>query len=110
MCMVYPIFHFSMLESATLNLFEGQTLPPLSPVIIQDEENYKILEIINSKIDSCQWKSCNVKCLVWFLGYEGTTDEYDCVYATDLNTPDLMDEFHARYPNKHGPWMNQLST
>ena len=100
---VHPVFHISMLEPATPNSFEGRTLPALPPVIIQDEENYEISEILDSRIDGCRRKSCNIKYLVRFLGYEGTMDEYDWVYTMDLNAPDLMDEFHPRYPDKPGP-------
>ena len=48
---IHPVFHVSMLEPATPNSFEGQTLPAPPPVIIQDEENYEISEILDSRID-----------------------------------------------------------
>ena len=103
---VHPVFHISMLEPATPNSFEGRSLPPPPPVIIQDEENYEILEILDSRIDGRRKKSCNVKYLVRFLRYEGTTNEYDWVYATDVNAPpDLVDEYHTKYPDKPGPWI-----
>ena len=53
MCGIHPVFHVSMLEPSTPNEFPNQTetLPP--PIIIDGEMEFKILEILDSKIDKC---------------------------------------------------------
>ena len=59
---VHPVFHISMLEPAFLNEILNcvQSPPPL--VDIEGELEYKISEIIDSKIDKC-W-SCKLLYLV----------------------------------------------
>jgi hypothetical protein len=99
--MVHPVFHISMLEPATINQFEDRTPPAPDPVMIDDEENYELDAILDSKID--KRRKCKLQYLVKWMGYEGTGQDTDWVLATELNAPDLLEEFHRKYPNKPGP-------
>ena len=45
------MFHVSMLEPATPNIFQQHSKPPPAPVIIDGEPEYEISKIVNSKID-----------------------------------------------------------
>jgi hypothetical protein len=47
---VHPVFHVSMLEPSTLNSIPNR-IQPLSPVIIDEEPEYKISKILDSKLD-----------------------------------------------------------
>ena len=48
---VHPVFHVSMLELSTLNSVPNciQPLPPL--ITVNEELEYEISEILNSKLD-----------------------------------------------------------
>ena len=70
---VYPVFHVSMLESATSNTFSEKIQPTPAPVIIDREPEYKISQIVDSKIDHQQ--VCKLLYKVISLGYEDTRDE-----------------------------------
>jgi len=48
---VHPMFYISMLKSATSNTFQQCSKPPPAPVIINEEPEYKISKIVDSKID-----------------------------------------------------------
>ena len=51
---VHPVFYVSMLEPAMFNSFSERTQLVSAPVIIDREPEYKILQIVDSKIN-CQW-------------------------------------------------------
>ena len=51
MCSVYPVFHVSMLEPTTSNTFSKRIQLASAPVIIDREPEYKISQIVDSKID-----------------------------------------------------------
>ncbi|KXN82639.1 hypothetical protein AN958_02348 [Leucoagaricus sp. SymC.cos] len=50
---VHPIFHVSMLEPSTPNLFLTCSTPPPAPVIIDGEPKFEITCIVDSKINQC---------------------------------------------------------
>jgi len=62
-----------MLEPATHNTFQQHSEPPLVPVIIDREPEYKISKIVNSKID-CQ-RACKLLYKVIWLGYKDTNND-----------------------------------
>src|SRR3979490_2814931 len=51
---VHPVFHVSMLEPATPNTIPNRVQSPPPPVEINGEVEYKIAEILDSKVDRCQ--------------------------------------------------------
>ena len=53
MCSVHPVFHVSMLEPITSNTFSERIQLASALVIIDREPEYKISQIVDSKID-CQ--------------------------------------------------------
>jgi hypothetical protein len=58
---VYPVFHVSMLEPSTPNFVPNRIQPP-PPVIIDEDLEYKISEILDSKLDK-RW-ACKLLYLV----------------------------------------------
>jgi len=48
---VHPVFHVSMLEPATSNTFSKRIQPAPTLVIIDGKPEYKISQIVDSKID-----------------------------------------------------------
>ena len=70
---IHPVFHISMLEPSTPNEFLNQTETPPLPIIIDRETEFKISEILDSKID--KHHKCKLQYLVKWSGYEGTDEE-----------------------------------
>ena len=96
MCSVHPVFHMSMLESATSNIFSERIQPAPTPVIIDGEPEYKISQIVDSKIDCRQ--ACKLLYKVIWLGYEDTGDKSEWITISELShTADLVSNFHIAY-------------
>ena len=92
-----------MLEPATLNPIPDQVQPPPLPIIVDDEPEFKISKILNSKIDNHHhaWK---LLYLVHWTGYEGTDEETSWILTSELgHTSKLIVDFHAAYLAKPGP-------
>ena len=99
---VHPVFHVSMLEPITSNTFSERIQLASAPVIIDREPEYKISQIVDSKIDCRQ--ACKLLYKVIWLGYEDTGDESEWIPASKLtHATDLVSDFHIAYPTKPGP-------
>jgi hypothetical protein len=102
---VHPVFHVFMLELSTPNSIPNHIQPPPPPVIIDKEPEYKISEILDSKLDKRQ--ACKLLYLVRWSGYEGTDEETSWILANKLgHASEIVSEFHLHYPNKPGPLPN----
>jgi hypothetical protein len=96
---VHPVFHVSMLELSTPNSVLNCIQPPPSLVIIDEEPEYEISEILNSKLDK-RW-ACKLLYLVRWSGYEGTDEETSWILANKLGyASKIVSKFHLHYPNK----------
>ena len=103
LCTVHPMFHVWMLEPTTLNVIPNCVQPPLPPISVDGEPEYKIAEVLDSKMDN--WCSkCKLLYLVHWTGYAGTNEETSWILALELeNVPELISDFHQSYPAKPGP-------
>ena len=102
---VHPVFHISMLEPSTPNTLPNRIQPPPPPVIVDEELEYEISEILDSKLD--KWRACKLLYLVRWSGYGGTDEETSWIPATELgHASEVVSKFHLRYPNKPGPLPN----
>jgi Chromo (CHRromatin Organisation MOdifier) domain len=102
---VHPVFHVSMLEPSTLNSVLNRIQPPLPPVIIDEEPEYKISEILDSKLDKRQ--ASKLLYLVQWSRYEGTDKETSWIPANKLrHASKIVSQFYLHYPNKPGPLSN----
>ena len=91
-----------MIEPAAPNPFLGQNSIPNPLLIIDEEPEYEISLILDSKIDK-QYK-CKLQYLVQWTGYEGTDEETSWLLASELpHTSELISDFHQAYPNKPRP-------
>src|SRR6266540_2369877 len=70
---VHPVFHVSMLKPHTSSSILNHTKLPSAPVKVDSELEYKIAEILDTKID--KRRCCKLLYLVKWLGYEGTNEE-----------------------------------
>ena len=103
---VHPVFHVSQLEPATPNTIPNWTQPPPPPVEVDGELEYEVSEILDSKID-CRRNSCKLLYLVHWARYKKTNEETSWLLATELgNASELVEDFHAKYPDKPGPLNN----
>ena len=91
-----------MLECHMPSSIPNYTEPPSVPVEVEGELEYKIAEILDTKVD--KHRHCKLLYLVKWLGYKGTDEEISWLSTDKLgHAPDLVKDFHHRYPNKPGP-------
>jgi Chromo (CHRromatin Organisation MOdifier) domain len=102
---VHPVFYVSMLELSTPNSVPNRIQPPPPPVIIDEEPEYKISKILDSKLD--KRRACKLLYLVQWSGYEGTDEETSWILANELrHASEIVSKFHLRYPSKPSPLPN----
>src|SRR6266481_1310406 len=100
---VHPVFHVSMLEPAFPNPIPDRVQPPPPPILVNDEPEFEISEILDSKIDNRR-RACKLLYLVRWTGYEGTNEETSWILMSELgHASELVTDFHASYPAKPGP-------
>ena len=103
---VHPVFHVSQLEPETPNTIPNRVQPPPPPIEVDDNFEYEISEILDSKLD--KRRKCKLLYLVRWTGYEGTDQETDWLSATELeHAAELIQDFHKSHPDKPGP-LNSL--
>src|SRR5258708_2167265 len=80
-----------------------QRTTPL-PIELNGEMEYKLSEILDSKLDHCFKTGDMLHYLICWVGYEGMDEETSWVAASNLaNSPDLCTSFHQWYPQKPRP-------
>src|ERR1700720_1876536 len=96
---VHPVFHVSQLELLTPITIPNRIQPPPPPVEVDDDIEYEIAEILDSKLD--QRRKCKLLYLVQWAGYEGTDQEIDWLVTTKLtHASELVANFHSANPSK----------
>ena len=94
---IHPVFHVSLLEPYHPNTLPGRTTPPPVPVTIDNDLEYEVNEILDSK-----WLHRRLYYLVDWIGYPPSERSWEP--ATHLqHAQDLVQEFDRKYPNKPGP-------
>jgi transposase InsO family protein len=91
---IHDVFHASLLESFVPSGLPKRTLPPPPPVVIDDETEYEVEEILDSKLIRKK-----LHYLVRWKGFDPSSDSWES-YANVKNCGELLQEFHARYPSK----------
>ena len=98
---IHPVFHISILEPSTPNLFPSCKPTPDPLVILDGEPEYEILEI-DSKVNRC--RRCRLQYLVCWAGYKGTDEETSWLSASELgHALEVISDFHQAYPEKPRP-------
>ena len=76
--------------------------------MVNDELEFEISEILDTKIDNHQC-ACKLSYLVHWTGYKGTYEETWWILTSELgHASELVAEFHTKYPAKPGP-LSRLS-
>jgi len=92
-----------MLEPVTPNLIPDRIQTPPLPITVDDEPEFEISEILNSKIDN-RCHTCKLLYLVHWTGYEGTDKETPWILTSELgHASELVADFHSAYSAKPGP-------
>ena len=91
-----------MLEPAFPNTIPDQVQPPPPPFMVNDEPDFEISKILDTKIDNRR-RACKLLYLVCWTGYEGTDQEPSWILTSKLgHASELIAEFHTKYPAKPG--------
>lgn len=92
---MHPVFHVSLLEPAANDPLESQVQPPPPPVEVDDDLEYEVEEILDSRLYRRQ-----LQYLVRWKGYTDPTWEPSNFLS---HAPRLVHLFHDRYPDKPRP-------
>ena len=93
---LHNVFHVSLLEPYKSSTIRKHRPPP-PPIIIDSFEEYEVEKILDSKRFRKQ-----LKYLIKWEGYPVSENSWEPA-AHLKNAPDLVKEFHRRYPAKPGP-------
>lgn len=97
---IYPVFHVSLLES---DQGSNDMVEPLPPILHVDVEEYKVEQVLDSKINT---EKLHYK--VAWTGYPNVFNEWVDISAM-TNATELVEEFHSRNPEKLGPQQPAVS-
>lgn len=97
MSRVHPVFHVSLLEPFQENDILGRIAPPPPPIEVDGDIEYEVEAILDSRNKRGQFRY-----LVEWKGYDENTWE---PAENVRHAPDLVEEFHQRYPHKPRPPM-----
>lgn len=105
---VFPVFHPWLLHLDKSKPLPEQTEPPPPPVFIDDEgSDYMVEEVLDAKIDKRFKDPLTGKkgCLMYKIRYTGYDDDVPAWQSYDevAGCPDLVADFHFKYPEKLGP-------
>ncbi|KIM63086.1 hypothetical protein SCLCIDRAFT_59137, partial [Scleroderma citrinum Foug A] len=99
---MHLIFHISQLELSHPSTIPNRVQPPPPPIEVDGEVEYKVEEILDSKIDRRR-RHCQLLYLVHWAGYTGTDEETLWLLAMELDhASELVVGYHTKYPNKPG--------
>ena len=97
------MYDVSMLEPTIPDPIPGRAQPPPPPVMVDDQPEFEIAEVLDSKLDNHRW-DCHLLYLVHWSRYKGTAEEFSWLLTTELkHALELLTDFHSAYPAKPGP-------
>lgn len=90
---IHPVFHRSLLQPA--NTSRPAPDPP-APLQVEGEEEFLVRQIVDSRRHRGT--------LQYLMDWEGySPDDRSWEPASDVHAPDLVADFHHRYPDRLGP-------
>jgi hypothetical protein len=91
---IHNVFHISLLEPSHANPFPERDVPPPDPVNIDGEVEYEVESILDSRLHHRK-----LQYLVHWKGYKTTEATWEPAEFLE-NSPDAVETFHTRYPDK----------
>ncbi|MBW0490974.1 hypothetical protein O181_030689 [Austropuccinia psidii MF-1] len=96
---IHPGFHISHLEPVKTSTNPKRHQEPLSPIIIEEEEEWEVSQILDSML-----KRGNVWYLVEWKGFSQDSERSTWDTTENLKKfPEPFKDFHSLYPDKPGP-------
>ena len=103
MCSVHPVFYVSQLKPHTPSTIPNRKTPPPPLVKINNDEEYEILEILDSKVDNCL--KCKLCYWVAWKGYKNTNNSATWIAADLLpHVQEAITDFHRAYLSCPSPF------
>ena len=94
---IHDVFHVSLLRPFTSPTYPGQYLEPPTPIETEQDLEYEVSAIIDSRLSH----SGKLEYLVEWLGYEGTQDHVSWEPIDNLSgSTDHITSFHLANPLK----------
>jgi hypothetical protein len=91
---IHPVFHVTLLDPYQESNIPGRAQVPAPPVIIEEEIEYEVEAILDSKISRRRSMY-----LVKWKGYPDSENTWEPANNVK-NASLLIERFHARYPQK----------
>jgi hypothetical protein len=91
---IHSVFHVTLLDPYQESSIPGRAQVPAPPVIIEDEVEYEVEVILDSKISRRR-----LMYLVKWKGYPDSENTWEPANNVK-NASQLIESFHARYPQK----------
>ncbi|MBW0490575.1 hypothetical protein O181_030290 [Austropuccinia psidii MF-1] len=96
---IHPVFHISLLEAVRKSTILNRHQEPLPPIIIEEEEEWEVSQILDSKI-----KRGKLWYLVEWKGFSQDPERSTWEpIENSKNCPEPIKYFHSLYPDKQGP-------
>ena len=92
---MHPVIHVSLFEPVVNNPLAGQKQPAPLPIIVDDNVEFEVEEILDSKL-----VRKTLKYLICWVGYDKLTWEPAELLKNSL---ELVHYFHRKYPIKTKP-------
>ena len=98
---IHPVFHVSMLKPSIPNTIPNWTPPPPPPIEVKGKTEYKIEQILDSKVGSPDVILVR-SCTRWLgLVIRGTDEEFSWLTATELeHAQELVSNFSRCLPRQ----------
>ena len=93
----HSVFHMSLLEPYHSNDIPDRDIVSPPPIEIEDELEYEVESIVDSRIHYCQ--------LQYKIKWQSYPDTEWEPYHYIVHCQELVDDFHTRYPDKPGPFV-----